>query len=103
VHAGALQRPVAHVEAGRLYDVHAEAKAGGGAQDRAGVARDVWLVEGDSEIRHAAQTTAPNRPISSAVRCKARGTGSSRPNSSSSTPTSSSAVASSRRSLSAPR
>ncbi len=45
VHAGALQRPVGKVEAGRLDDVDFHPQAGAQSEDRAGVLRDVGLVE----------------------------------------------------------
>ena len=51
VHAGPLQRAVGQVEAGRLDDVDGDAEASGHAQDRAGVAGDVGLVEGDAQVQ----------------------------------------------------
>ena len=44
-----LQVAVGEIEAGRLDDVDGEAEAGGHAQDRAGVAGDVGLVERDAD------------------------------------------------------
>ena len=49
VHAGAPQSAVREVEAGRLDDVDGQSQAGRHAQDRAGVAGDVGLVERDAE------------------------------------------------------
>lgn len=54
VHAGAPQVAVGEVEAGGFDDVDADAEAGGEAQDGAGVAGDVGLVEGDAEGRQEA-------------------------------------------------
>ena len=45
---------VGQVEAGRLDDVDGEAEAGGHAQDRAGVAGDVGLVERDAQANFTA-------------------------------------------------
>ena len=50
VHAGAPEIAVGEIEAGRLDDVDGDPHAGGEAQDRAGVAGDVWLVERDAQI-----------------------------------------------------
>jgi len=49
IHAGSSQVPVRKIEAGWLYDVDGNAEAGGHAQDGAGVAGDVGLVEGDAD------------------------------------------------------
>jgi hypothetical protein len=49
IHASASERPVRHVEAGRLDDVDANAEAGGEPEDRAGIAGDIRLVEGDAQ------------------------------------------------------
>ena len=54
VHACPLQRPVGHVEPGRLDDVYGNAQASGHAQDRAGVAGNVRLVEGDTQVQFQA-------------------------------------------------
>ena len=54
IHAGALQIAVGYVEAGRLDNVDAEAEAGGQAQDGAGVAGNVGLVEGDTQVGYGA-------------------------------------------------
>ena len=50
IHAGAFERPVGNVEAGGLDQVDGEAEAGGHAQDRAGVAGDIRLVERDAQF-----------------------------------------------------
>jgi hypothetical protein len=52
VHAGAFQVAVGDVEAGRLDDIDGKAEAGGKAQDRAGVARNIRLIERYSEVCH---------------------------------------------------
>lgn len=49
VHAGPFQRPVGERESGRLDDIDADVEAGGEAQDCAGVAGDIRLVERDAE------------------------------------------------------
>jgi hypothetical protein len=49
IHPGASQRPVGKVEAGRLDDVDCEPEASGEPQDRAGIAGDIRLVEGDAQ------------------------------------------------------
>jgi hypothetical protein len=49
VHAGTPEIAVGEVEAGGLDDVDGDAEAGGHAQDGAGVAGDVGLVERDAE------------------------------------------------------
>ena len=49
VHAGAPEVAVGDVEAGGLDDVDGDAEAGGHAQDSAGVAGDVGLVERDAK------------------------------------------------------
>lgn len=54
VHAGAPEVAVGEVEAGGLDDVDGDAEAGGQAQDGAGVAGDVGLVERDAEGRQGA-------------------------------------------------
>ena len=51
VEAGAAEVAVGDVEAGRLDDVDRNAEAGGEAQERAGVLRDVGLVEGEARHR----------------------------------------------------
>src|SRR6185312_9007929 len=48
IHAGALERPVGQVESRRLDQIHAERQAGRKAQDRAGIAGDIRLVERDA-------------------------------------------------------
>ncbi len=48
VHAGAPERPVAGGEAGRLDQVDANREAGGKAQDRAGVLRNIGFKQGDA-------------------------------------------------------
>jgi hypothetical protein len=48
VEAGAAEIAVGHVEAGRADDVDGDAKAGGKAQNRAGVLGDVGLVKGEA-------------------------------------------------------
>jgi hypothetical protein len=50
IHSRPFQRPVGEVKASRLDNIDAEREAGGGADDRAGVARDVRLVKGDAEF-----------------------------------------------------
>lgn len=49
VHAGPSQIAVGKVEAGRLDDIDGDAETGRHAQDGAGVAGDVGLVEGDAD------------------------------------------------------
>jgi len=49
IHPSASQRPVGKVEAGRLDDVHCEPEARGEPQDRAGIAGDIRLIEGDAQ------------------------------------------------------
>ena len=44
VQAGPPQRPVGHVEAGRLDDVHDHAEAGCQAQDRTRILRNIRLI-----------------------------------------------------------
>jgi hypothetical protein len=51
VHPGSAERPVGGREAGRLDDMGFDPETGGKAQNRAGVLRDVWLVEGDPHGR----------------------------------------------------
>src|SRR5690242_15434703 len=48
VHAGAAEGAVAHRETGRLDQMRLQPQAGGQAENRAGVLRDVGLVEGDA-------------------------------------------------------
>ena len=55
VHAGAAEMPVRHVEGGRLDDIDGEAEAGGHADHRPGVLRDVRLEKG--ETKHAGVMT----------------------------------------------
>lgn len=50
VHAGALQRPVGHVEACRLNDVDGQVEARRHAQDRTRIARNVRLVERYAQV-----------------------------------------------------
>lgn len=49
IHAGAPEVAVGEVEAGGLDDINGDAKARCHAQNRAGIAGDVGLVEGDAE------------------------------------------------------
>ena len=58
VHAGAPEIAVGEIESGRLDDVDRDAEAGGHAQDRAGVAGDVGLVQRDAKA--AGQIHASN-------------------------------------------
>ena len=50
IHAGALERAVGKVEAGRCDDVDAQAEAGGGSDDGAGIAGNVRLEKGDAQL-----------------------------------------------------
>src|SRR5690606_12468259 len=51
VHARAPQRPVRHVEAGRLDDIHHKTETGGKPKDRAGIAGYVRLEKRDADSR----------------------------------------------------
>ena len=48
VKGGPPQRTICHVERGGTDDIHTHAQAGGQAQDRPGVLRDVGLIEGNA-------------------------------------------------------
>ena len=57
VHAGTSEIAIGYVEARGLDDVDTKPEAGGKAQDRAGIPRDVGLVEGDSQLAHGLRTS----------------------------------------------
>lgn len=50
VHPRTFERSVGHVEAGRLDDVDGEVQACGHAQDGAGIAGNVWLIERNVQV-----------------------------------------------------
>ena len=52
VHSGAAERAVGQVEACRLDHVDGKAQTGGQAQDRSGIAGNIRLVEGNSQVGH---------------------------------------------------
>ena len=54
VHPGAAQVPVGDGESGGLDQIDGEAETGGGAQQSAGILRNVGLIEGEAQVGHGA-------------------------------------------------